>query len=260
VYALGHRKLTDQGWLAAALLYSGKGAALSHDIGAWWWEIVKPRPTRLDVSAPGFRSSLPAQEIAGRMTSPAVLVHHPRKLERVFHRGLPITTPARTLLDIAPTCPRRQLRRALAETFYRRLATPDEVRAVLGRGHAGSRALRAALDSHVPQLERTKSGLEDEFLALCERAGLPLPEINSEICGYEVDAVFRAERVAVELDGESAHGAAGAVHRDRARDLALRASGWLVRRYSWQQVFHEPDLVAADLVAALAGATDPQAA
>jgi predicted transcriptional regulator of viral defense system len=54
VYAVGHRKLGDEGWLAAALLYAGKGAALSHDVAAWWWAMVDRQPSAIDISAPGF--------------------------------------------------------------------------------------------------------------------------------------------------------------------------------------------------------------
>jgi very-short-patch-repair endonuclease len=94
--------------------------------------------------------------------------------------------------------------------------------------------------------------MEDAFVELCERFGIPLPEINGSIEGKEVDAVWHAEKVAVELDSELAHGVVGSVHRDRARDLRLRAAGWVVLRYSWWQVVHEPHRVATDLLAALA--------
>ena len=91
VYALGHTKLRDEAWLAAALLYAGKGSALSHKTGGWWLQMIHPKPTRIDISTPTRRSSLQALNL-----------HHPRHLDRVFHRGLPVTSPARTLLDIAP--------------------------------------------------------------------------------------------------------------------------------------------------------------
>jgi hypothetical protein len=240
VYALGHTRLRDEGWLAAALLYAGKGSALSHRTAGWWLQIIDCRPTRIDVSAPTRRSSLQALSL-----------HHPRTLERTFHRGLPVTPPARTLLDLAPTLPRRQLRKALAETFFRRLASRSEIEAALGKGRAGSRALRAALKSHLPQFSHSRTDMEDAFLELCERFGLPLPELNERIEGFTVDAVWHTQRVAVELDSELGHGVEGTVHRDRARDLALRRAGWTVLRYSWQQVLREPEAVARDLEAAL---------
>jgi hypothetical protein len=141
VYAVGHRKLRDEGSLAAALLYAGRGAALSHETAAWWLRITRTRPTQLAVSAPGHRSSIDG-----------VRIHHPRHLERVWHRDLPVTPPARTLLDLAACVPRAELRRALAEAFYLRLATPGAVEAAFTRGHPGSAALREALAAHTPQL------------------------------------------------------------------------------------------------------------
>ena len=240
VYAVGHSELRDEGWLAGALLYAGKGAALSHVTAAWWWQMIDRRPSRIDISAPGYRSSLRALSL-----------RHPRSVERVLHRGLPVTPPARTLLDVAPLLPRRRLRKAVAETLYRRRASPAEIESVLGKGKPGSAALRAALDAHLPQLARSRSELEDAFLELCERFGIPLPELNETVEGLTADAVWRTHRVAVELDSELAHGTTGSVHRDRARDLHLRTAGWTVRRYSWWQVIHEPEAVAADVASAL---------
>jgi hypothetical protein len=246
VYALGHRKLRDEGQLAAALLYAGHGAALSHATAAWWWGILKSQPSTIDVSAPGHRRSLDALHL-----------HHPRHLERVWHRRLPVTTPARTLLDVAASTPRAVLRRALAEAFYLRLVTVEAIEVILTRGHPGTAGLREALVSHTPQLARTRSVLEERFLALCEQAGLPVPEVNVRVEGLMVDVVWRRQAVVVELDGQVAHGGSVSVERDRRRELKLRAAGWLVLRYSWQQVTREPGRVAADLRASLANAEGP---
>jgi hypothetical protein len=240
VYAVGHRALSEMGRLAAALLYAGPGAALSHETGAWWLEISKRRPTQLAVSAPSRRRSLPN-----------IRVHHPRHLERVWHRGLPVTPPGRTLLDFAASAPRADVRRALAEAFYLRLVTVEAVEAVLGRGHPGSAALREALVAHTPELARTRSLLEQRFLELCERYAIPMPEVNVRIEGMRPDAVWRRQRVVVELDSRLAHGQAARVEEDRRRELKLRAAGWQVLRYSWQLITREPQRVAADLFAAL---------
>lgn len=247
VYAVGHRKLTDQGWLAAALLYAGKGSALSHITGGWWCRMIERRPTRIDVTAPRRRASLPGLEL-----------HRSRDLERIVERGLPVTPPARILLDIAPLLPERRLRRVLAETLYRRLATPEEIEAVAGRGKRGSRTLRAALAAHVPELARTKSELEDRFIELCEEHGIPLPEVNVRVCGIEVDAYWPDFGLVVELDGDSSHGGPGRVANDRARELTLREAGLRVRRFSWPQVTRESTRVAADVISALASANPRQ--
>jgi hypothetical protein len=128
---------------------------------------------------------------------------------------------------------------------------------MLGRGKAGSSALRLAIDQHLPELALTRSVLEERFLALCEANALPLPEVNATISRFEVDALWRDERVIVELDGYAAHGTAMAIERDRAREVVLRSAGFVVLRYTWHQVTHEPQDVVADLLAALgSGRTD----
>ncbi|MGI8460856.1 MAG: endonuclease domain-containing protein [Solirubrobacterales bacterium] len=181
----------------------------------------------------------------------ALVVHCPRNLERTWHRRLPITPPARILLDVAPTFPFAALRRALAEAFFLRLVSVEAIEGTLLRGHPGSAILRSALACHTPERARTKSWLEDRFLDLRERFGLPVPEINVSICGFEVDAAWREERVIAELDGGAAHGTVAAVDRDRSRDLKLRAAGWTVLRYSRRQITGDAAAVAADILRAL---------
>lgn len=246
IYAVGHRKLGSEGRLAAALLYCGPGAALSHGTAAWWWQLTRTRPERIHVSTPTRASSIPQ-----------ISVHHPRELDRTWSRGMPITNVARTLLDIAPGMPFGQLRRALAEAEYRRLLDLGAVEAVLNRGKPGSAALRLALDRHLPRLAQTLSVLEERFLALCEAREIPLPEVNVKVCGLMVDALWREQRVIVELDGHAAHGSRTAMERDRQRELTLRAAGYVVLRYTWRQITHRPDQVAADLEMALAGMPAP---
>ncbi len=240
VYAAGHRGLAVEGEMAAALLYAGPGAMLSHCTAGWWSQLLPHRPSRIDVSSARRRSS-----------SNSVRMHCRRDLERTWHRRLPITQPSQTLLDIACVVPFNQLRRALAEAEYRRLVGLDDVEAVLGRGRPGSAALRKALAQHRPELARTLSVLEERFLQLCESHDLAPPEVNAEVAGLMVDALWRRQRVIVELDGHAAHGTPAAMERDHGRDLTLRAAGFRVLRYTWQQITGQPQLVAADLAAAL---------
>lgn len=240
VYAVGHGSLGIKGRLAAGLLFAGPGARLSHQTAAWWWGLLQSEPRRIHVSAPGARRSLAE-----------VCVHHPRELERTTHRKLPVTPVVRTLLDIAGTLPYADLRRALAEADYKRLLDARAVDLGLGRGRSGSAALRRALASHMPQLAHTLSVLEERFLALCEAFGITLPEVNVVVGGWMVDALWRGERLIVELDGHVAHDSASAIERDRRRELSLRRSGYLVLRYTWEQVTEDAERVAADLQSAL---------
>ena len=240
VYALGHRALDDEGRLRAALLYAGPGSALSHLTAAWWWQLLEAKPRVLHVSAPTAVASVRA-----------VLVHHPSIVERTEHRGLPITTVPRTLLDIAPMIRFDRLRRALAEAEFLGLASLDEIENELGRGRRGSRALRRALARHRPELAKSLSALEERFLSLCERHDIPLPEVNVKVCDFLVDVLWREEKVVVELDGRAAHGGGAAIERDHGRDLALRLAGFNPLRYTWRQVTREAGVVAADLRNAL---------
>jgi hypothetical protein len=240
VYAVGHCAPSVEADLAAALLYAGPGAVLTHATGAWWWELIDEQPRTLELSTPRRCMSLTG-----------IHVHERRALERTWHKGLPVTQPAQTLLDYAATCPFRRLRRAIAEADYRHLATPRDLQAVLAPGRAGSTKLRQALGFHQPRLAHTRSALEVVFFELCERHELPLPLVNVRLEGFLVDAFWPAKRLVVEVDGGQAHGTPARVARDRANELALRGAGYRVIRYSWWQVTEQPELVATDLRSAL---------
>ncbi len=224
VYAVGHRALSTEGWFAAALL------ALIH------------------VSSTRRCRSLDA-----------IHVHHRPGLERVWHRGLPTTPVPNILLEISSLSAPNILRKALAQAEYQRRLKLADVHAVLGKGHKGSAALRAALRRHLPQLARTKSELEDDFLFLCERYGIPIPEVNIMIAGWEVDAIWMELKVAVELDGVGNHGHQVAVARDRRKELQLRNAGLSVVRYSADQVSGHPSEVGRDLIATLDAAKNQTA-
>ena len=222
--------------MAAALFYAGPGAALSHTTAAWWLGMLQTKPRLVHVCTPARRQSLRD-----------VRVHPRRTPERIWHKRFPLTPPAQTLLDIATVVRITELRRALAEAEYLRLVTLEEVDAMLGRGRPGSAALRAALDCHRPELARTKSLLEEKFLLLCERYSLTPPAVNVWVAGWLVDAVWFDQHVVVELDSHAAHATPARLENDHRRDLDLRAAGYVVLRYTWQQVTETPELVVADL-------------
>ncbi len=241
VFSVGHTALPEEGRLLAALLHCGPGAALSHLTAAWWWGLVPQPPPAIHVSTP-----------AGTRSSSGILVHHPRNFDVVEHRGLAITTVARAIVDSTPSLSDLALRRALAEAEYRRLLGLADVGAELRRGRRGATRVRRALATHMPQLARTRNDLEAGFLLLCERHAIPIPEPNAPLLGYEIDALWRRELVAVELDGGDAHSSPARMKADRARDLRLRRAGYVVLRYTWDQVAREAGAVAADLRRALA--------
>jgi hypothetical protein len=182
VYAVGHPVLPPEGELTAALLFVGPGAALSHATAAWWWGMTDQEPDVIEIST-----------TRQRVSAHGITIHHPRRLQRVWHRRLPVTPVAQTLLDFAASAPLDRVRRALADAEYQGLIDLDRLPEAFGRGRPGSARLRAALRIHQPELARTRSRLERAFLALCEAFGLPIPEINTYVCGYLVDATWREQ-------------------------------------------------------------------
>jgi REase_MTES_1575 len=239
VYCLGHTAIAIRGRLFAALLCAGPEAGLSHQTAAWHWKLLPTQPNLIHVTSPRDRASIDGVTV------------HRAAVTIVRHAGLPVTTVARTLLDLAATMPYDAVRRALAEADFRSLLNPAAIQAELGRGRRGSKALRAALLAHLPELANANEGVEVEFLLLCERAGIAIPQVNVYVEGFKVDCLWRDDRVVVELDSRLAHGQSAAVERDRHRDLVLRRAGYVVRRYTWHQVTGQPEAVIADLRAAL---------
>jgi very-short-patch-repair endonuclease len=163
--------------------------------------------------------------------------------------GIPVTTAARALLDLAAVLAPARLARALHEAEHHRLADPVGLAALLDRhpGRRGLAALRALLAEEALGTQQTRSPLEDDFLAFAREHRLPRPETNVRREGLEVDVVYRGARLVVELDGRAAHATAAAFERDRARDRALAAAGWRVMRLTSRQLRDEPGAVAADL-------------
>jgi very-short-patch-repair endonuclease len=241
VYAVGRRTLTLKGRFIAAVLSCGPAAALSHIAAAILWGLLKERGPRIDVTVPGG---------GGRRRRKAVIVHRSPlpQADVTTKDGIPLTTPARTLIDLADVLPRRQLERALDEAAYLRLDLQDlQPRP----GRRGSGVLASVLAQHDPGTTRTRSELEERMLSLCHRFRLPTPEVNAAIEGYAVDFLWRNQGLIVETDGWEAHGTRAAFERDRHRDADLLAAGWRVLRISYARLEAEPDWVAARIAEAL---------
>jgi very-short-patch-repair endonuclease len=241
VYALGHRAETEESPLIEALLRAGKGSALASATCLWWRDLIRFPPREIHIAAPGRARS-------GR----GVVIQHPDRIARQWHRGLPVVPVADALLASATCISFAGVRRAIALINKQGLLSLEEI-AVLGRSRRrGCRAVREALTKHMPQLAETKSPLEDEFLFFCELRGIELPRPNHVIAGYEVDAVWPELFLAVELDGREEHGTPDAVVVDRRRELAVRNAGFEVLRYGSEQLGHQGDQTAKDLMAAMA--------
>jgi hypothetical protein len=167
--------------------------------------------------------------------------------------GIPVTTVARTLLDLAEVVPLRQLHRAYEAAERLRILDVRAVTDVVQRspGRHGLRPLGALIEgSRLPE-PAAHSELEAHFLDLCHEAGLPRPTVNALVAGFEVDALWPAERLVVELDGHEFHRTRAAFERDRARDTALQLAGYRVIRLTYARLIAEPGAVAGAIRALL---------
>lgn len=222
----------------AACLACGPSAVVSHASAAALWRLL-PATTSAPVDIT-IRQ--------GYHKRPGIRIHRVRLLrsdETTTLDGIPLTTAARTLYDLAGSVDGRALERALAEALALRLTTLPKVREVLKRhrGRRGARSLAAVIGSGRSAL--TRSEAERRFLDLVREAKLDEPEVNVSVAGYEVDVVWRTERLVVEIDGRAFHASPAAFERDRLRDAALAAAGYRVVRVTWRQMETEP---AASLV------------
>jgi len=241
VYAVGRPTLTLHGRFIAAVLSCGPGAALSHIAAGVLLSLLEERGPRIDVTVPRGGQ---------RRRRGAVIIHRAAlpNTDVTTKHGIPVTTPARTLIDLADLLPRPRLERALDEAAYLRLDVTDlQPRP----GRRGSGTLAELIQRHDPGTTRTRSDLEERMLSLLHRFRLPTPEVNATVEGYEVDFVWRKERLIVETDGWAAHGTRTAFERDRRRDADLLAAGWRVLRISYERLTREPEWVAERIAEAL---------
>ena len=235
VYAVGHTVLTREARWMAAVLAAGPGAVLSHRSAGALWRVRHTASARIEVTVP--RKLRPRE---GLLFHCAALPPD----EATTHHRIPVTTPARTLLDLAAVVAANQLERALNEAEIHRLEGPQSLldRYPAKRGTATLRAL--LLDARRSHRVPT----EADFLDFVRAHGLPLPETNVIVDGYEADAVYRDARLIIELDGFATHGTRRAFREDRARDRKLTALGWRTMRVT------SPDLtaeLAAELLSCL---------
>ena len=230
----------------AAVLACGPRAVASHRTAAGLWqltEIDEQEAVHVTVlrSGPGHR--------------PGIRVHRPRSLaedEVATVTGVPVTSPSRTILDLAGTLPSRQLEQMYALAVRRRLVGPSRLLQLLPRraGRHGTPRLRHLLEAECsPAL--THSEAEERFLALIRAAGLPEPETNVLLGRYKVDFLWREQRLIVEIDGFAFHGSRTSFEGDRRRDADLHTAGWRVVRFTWRQLTTERERVIATLAALL---------
>lgn len=196
---------------------------LSHGSAAALWKVLRLIKGPIDVSVSSRN---------GRVKRRGIRLHRCPSLSSLEADGgglvtvcnlIPVTTVSRTIDDLRGAVPPHLVRRATRQAEL-----------------AGYRI-------HWAETKGTRSDLESDFLAFCRRQGFPRPAVNVKVGRFEVDFLWRAQRVVVETDDFSYHRGSVAFEDDHARELELRRRGLAVRRFTGGQIEAEPDLVAADL-------------
>jgi very-short-patch-repair endonuclease len=242
VYAVGHRRSTQRSFWWAAVLAYGDEALLSHRSAATLWELSRQRTGPIDVTAPMGRQGPSRRE--------GIWIHrgrlHPE--DRARPDGIPVTTVARTLFDLAEVVNAEQLGYAWEEADRLKLLQLAAVERVCERGY-GRRALKPIrrLLAEARAATRTRSPLEDRFQHFCRHYDLPPHSTNVGVLGSEVDVLWPAARLIVELDSWEFHRHRAAFQRDRARDTRLLVAGYRTIRVTHDRLDTEATQLANEI-------------
>lgn len=230
VYRVGHTAPLPYAREAAAILACGERAVGSHQCAAFLWALAPAAPAAVDVTVP----------TTGRRKRHGIRIHRSSLswAEVTTCRGLPVTTPARTLADLSRSPSTALLERAVEDARRRRLVTRKSLLAAATRAPR----LRVLLDAG-PAF--TRSGAERRMVALVRKSGLPAADYNVPVLGHEVDVLWRQAGLVVEVDSWEFHSGRAAFERDRARDAELHAAGFRVIRITARQLRDEPERVVA---------------
>jgi very-short-patch-repair endonuclease len=248
VYVFGARRIGRKGRWMAAVLASGEGAVLGHRSAARLWRLLPPAAEVSDVICPPGRV-VRRKGICSRQS-------RVQDDEWVVRDGIPVTSPIRTIFDLAAVAEMREVERAFHEAEAREVTDRVSLPLLLERypGRRGSKNLRTLLEARAP-VGITRNDFEEAFVALVDRYGLMRPRMNADLAirgrFFEIDALWERERVAVELDSRGIHGTRKKFESDRQRDRILLAEGWRTMRITWRQLQEEPHQIAEDLKKAL---------
>lgn len=234
VFAVGHRRISLRGHWLAAVLACGPNAVLSYASAAQLWDMR------------GSRGPIEVTRRAGHRRPHGVRLHQTRSLppeHMTIEAGIPVTTPERTLLDMAARLDIRQLEHALvAADRAGRISWPELWSVVeAGNGRKGRGRLRRLCIQVDPRATEARSNPEIDFLALCREAKLPPPEVNVLVEGRMVDFHWRHARLIVEIDSYRYHGDRPAFERDHASTVVLMAAGYKILRATDLMLEEDPN-------------------
>jgi very-short-patch-repair endonuclease len=230
--------------LAAVLAFGGLTVA-SHRSAVALWGLAAAPADVVEVTVVG----------CVRRHRKGIRVHcvsHLHPTERTLYNGIPISSPARALLDFASEAEGDELERAIGEAYALRLATENDLRRAIDRNahRTGVAALRTELDREGGPAW-TRSEAERRMKALLRKARMPTPLVNRRVAGFQADFLWPDCKLIVEVDGYQFHGHRQAFERDRKRDAAHTLAGYLVIRVTWIQLTQEPMVVAVTIARAI---------
>lgn len=236
VYAVGRTDLSLQGHCLAGVLACDSDSLLSHYSAAWLWGLLSTQPIPVHVTTS-----------VRRKPRPPIRIHHSQTLidaDRALEDGIPVTSVARTALDLAARIRPESLDRLLKRSEELKLFDLWAFESVLtrNRGHHGASRLRQAIELYAPP-PFTRSGLERRFLDLLAEAGLPRPATGYNEAGYELDVYWPDLRFAIELDVFETHGTRWSFEQDRIRQEDLKLAGVELTRVTGRRLEREPDRV-----------------
>jgi very-short-patch-repair endonuclease len=245
VYLVGYDTPLPGAIEFAAVLACRAPAFVSHRSAAGLWGLIKTAPAVVELTVPGRNCRNRDGLVVHR-------VHALDETDRAHKRGIPVTSPARTVIDLAATAGAEELEWTIAESIGRRMADERRIVAAADRAphHAGVALVRAILGQPGgPQ--RTRSGGERAMLKLIRAAQLPAPRTDVLIAGFTADFVWEQQRLIVEVDGYPYHSPRAAFERDHRRDIVHKNAGYEVLRFTARQLEEEPLFVAATIARAL---------
>jgi very-short-patch-repair endonuclease len=241
VYRLAGAPVSSEQTLLAACLAAQRGAVASHRAAGWLWRLrgIDDLVTELSVTA-------------GQPSLSGVVVHRTGRLDAIDRsrtRRIPVTTPARTLLDLGAVAPTEVVESALEDALLRRLVTFELLNGTLdrlsGSGRRGAAVLRALVEERDPETAPTQSVLEDRLRRVLRHGGLPEPVRQYRVAGVLLDLAYPDDKVGLEADSRIWHGGRLDVQRNSDKHNLLVAHGWRVLRCTASDVRRRPEQIVA---------------